>query len=293
MRAELMGTTAEVIVTGDRALESWGLDRLRELERRWSRFDPDSEISRVNRGGGRRLPISRDTHLVLAAGLDAWASTGGLFDPTVHDAMVAAGYDRTFAEVPRVGPATAPIAAPGCAGIELLPDSVRVPEGVHIDLGGIGKGVAADVVVEELLDRGTEGVCVNVGGDLRAAGRGPTADGWIVAIADPFFPERQVMRLALDAGAVATSSTVRRRWWRAGQAIHHIVHPSTGRSVKSRVAAATVIAGRAAGAEVLAKLVLLDEARGVAALRDARASAIVIGIDRSVNCIGDVDAFAA
>jgi FAD:protein FMN transferase len=293
MRAELMGTTAEVIVTGDRALEPWGLDRLRELERRWSRFDADSEISTVNRAGGHRLPISHDTHVVLAAALDAWASTGGLFDPTVHDAMVAAGYDRTFAEVPRVGPATAPVAAPGCTGIELLPDSVRVPAGVRVDVGGIGKGVAADMVVEELLDRGARGACVNVGGDLRAAGRGPTPDGWIVAVADPFYRERQVMRVALDDGAVATSSRIGRRWWRAGRPIHHIVHPATGRSVESRVAATTVIAGRAAAAEVLAKLVFLDEARGVAALRDARASAIVIGIDRSVECIGDVDAFAA
>ena len=295
MRAGVMGTTAEVIVTGDgaRELEQWGIHRLRQLEARWSRFDAASEITAINRAGGRRVPISSDTHHVLAAALDAWASTRGLFDPTVHDALVAGGYDRTFADVARVGPAIEPVAAPGCWGIELWPDSVRLPDGVRIDLGGIGKGVAADVVVDELLDRGALGACVNVGGDLRAAGRAPTTEGWIVAVADPFFPERQVARLALDDGAVATSSRLGRRWWRDGRPVHHIVDPTTGCPVDSRVAAATVIAGRAATAEVLAKLVFLDEAGSAPALGESHASAIVIGIDRSVRCVGDVDAFAA
>ena len=293
MLADVMGTTAEVIVTGDDRLEQWAIDRLRRLEGRWSRFDPESEIASINRARGGRTPISHDTHLVLAAALDAWAATGGLFDPTVHDALVTAGYDRTFSDVARVGPATESVAAPGCWGIELWPDSVHVPDGVRIDVGGIGKGVAADLVVEELLDRGAAGACVNVGGDLRVVGRAPTSEGWIVGVADPFFPERQVVRLALDEGAVATSSRLGRRWWRGGRPIHHIVDPTTGQPVESRVAAATVIAGRAATAEVLAKLLFLDEAGSASALREAHASAIVIGIDRSVRCVGDVDAFAA
>ena len=119
--------------------------------------------------------------------VSAWQVTRGRFDPTVLTALENAGYDRTFEAVDRdrmepVGPARP---APGCALIELdrLVRAVRLPAGVRLDLGGIGKGYAADLVATELHRAGAAGVCVNLGGDLRVVGEPPDeAPAWVVAV---------------------------------------------------------------------------------------------------------------
>src|SRR5439155_1850231 len=107
------------------------------------------------------------------------------YDTTVLNALAAAGYDRDFDAVAREGDAVPPssTAAPGCGAIELddLVSAVRLPRGVALDLGGIGKGAAADQVATELLDAavpGVLGVLVNLGGDLRARGDAPSPHGW-------------------------------------------------------------------------------------------------------------------
>ncbi len=105
---------------------------------------------------------------------------------------------------------------------------MRLPPGVHLDPGGIGKGLAADLVVGELLDRGAAGACVGIGGDVRVAGAPDDRPGWSISIADPIDARRELTRIDLDDGAVATSSTQRRTWWRGGMRLHHVVDPRTG-----------------------------------------------------------------
>src|SRR5207302_3615788 len=89
--------------------------------------------------------------------------------------------------------------------------TVRLPQGAAIDPGGIGKGLAADIVAEEMLEAGAGGVCVNVGGDLRVAGCPPTPAGWTVGVDDPFGGP-PLTTLALQDGAIATSSRLGRTW---------------------------------------------------------------------------------
>ena len=100
--------------------------------------------------------------------------------------------------------------------------AVVVPAGVGLDPGGIGKGLGADLVVTELLDAGTGGALVGVGGDLAAAGTPPTAAGWHVAVQDPLDPTRELTTFALEAGGVATSSTLSRTWFQEGRRRHHV-----------------------------------------------------------------------
>ena len=172
------------------------------MERRWSRFLPTSELSRLNAAAGKPVIVSADTFSVIKSAVDAWEQTDGCFDPTIHDALCAIGYDRTFAEVapaPRPGDGAAP---PGCADIELDPHlcAVRLPDGVRLDLGGIAKGAAADLVVSRLLDAGADGACVNIGGDIRVEGTAPTDAGWIIDIA---FGGELHRRIALGGGPCA------------------------------------------------------------------------------------------
>jgi len=195
-RFRAMGTDVEVLVLvdADAAVDvdvaakragELAAGAVERLEARWSRFRPESELTRVNTAGGAPVVVSSDTFALVARAVDAWRSTGGRYDPSVLAALEAAGYDRSFDALVREADAdadadadAAPVAAPGCAGVVLDPQvrSVRLPAGVTIDLGGIGKGYAADLVSDELLaEPGARwrGVVVNLGGDLRARGAAP------------------------------------------------------------------------------------------------------------------------
>jgi len=126
--------------------------------------------------------------------------------------------------------------------IDLATSSVVVPAGIGLDPGGIGEGLAADLVVTDLLAGGTGGALVSVGGDLAAAGTPPTAEGWYVAIEEPFDSSRTLMTLALDVGGIATSSTQKRTWIRDGSHRHHVIDPTTRTCATTDLAAVTVIA---------------------------------------------------
>src|SRR5919199_2924381 len=100
LRFDAMGTWGHVVVTGDGdGLLEAARRRILDLERRWSRFRPDSEISLLNAAAGRPVLVSSATAGLVARGVDAWKLTDGRFDSTVLPALVAAGYDRPFAAV--------------------------------------------------------------------------------------------------------------------------------------------------------------------------------------------------
>ena len=75
------------------------VDRISELEARWSRFLPDSDIGRANSTRGVPVDVAPETRLLVKQAIRAWELTAGRYDPTVIDALVAAGYDRDLAEV--------------------------------------------------------------------------------------------------------------------------------------------------------------------------------------------------
>jgi thiamine biosynthesis lipoprotein len=148
----------------------------------------------------------------------------------------------------------------GCGGIQLdiARGRVRVPRGTSLDPGGIGKGLAADIVAAEVLERGSTGVLVNIGGDMRMAGR-PPEGGWVVAVEDPRRPGSEWLRLALTDGAVATSSALRRRWRQGEVDCHHVMDPRTGRPATGSTVAVTAVAQTAWWAEVVATSLLVAE----------------------------------
>ena len=294
-RTTVMGSTAEVIVVGGNpGLDGAGVERLHDLEAKWSRFRRDSDVCRINDNAGFETWVAPETIAVLERAVDAWRWTKGLFDPTVHASMCRLGYDRSFDTVSPSGPAVvATRPAPGCEGVEVASSCARVPVGVAIDLGGIGKGFAADLVLAELLDGGADGACVNVGGDVALGGVAPPGSAWIVGVDDPFCEGNEVLQLALAAGGVATSSRLRRHWQRGGLDVHHVLDPRTGMSASSAVAATTVVAGTASDAEVLAKAILVDPAVGSDLVCSAGAAALVFRTDRSVSCVGDIARLAA
>jgi FAD:protein FMN transferase len=261
-----MGTGAHVIVVGGRpGLAERAARRIAGLEDLWSRFRPRSEISRLNASAGRRLRVSRETVELVERAVDGWRMTAGAFDPTLLGALIRAGYDRTFARIPVDARPGRSDARPDCEGIEIGPGWVRLPAGSGFDPGGIGKGLAADIVADELIAAGAAGVCVNLGGDVRVAGAGPDGGSWTIAVEHPW-TDAPVAMLGVAGGAVATSTTLRRRWTVAGEERHHLIDPGTGVPARGDVQLAAVVSGRAWVAEVHAKAVLLAAGRGLAVL---------------------------
>jgi FAD:protein FMN transferase len=240
------------------------------FEARLTRFDPRSELCRFNAAAGVRTAVSPLLEEMLGTALDAFALSDGAVNAAVLPALVAAGYDRTIAEVrrrpPQVGQAPVGRAVPPLGEVlEVGEGWARLRRGCAVDLGGVAKGWLADRLCERLED-----AVVNLGGDLRALGRGPAGEGWAIGLCDGSAV------LADDAG-VATSGTAGRRW--AGG--HHLVDPRTGRPSAAAPAAVSVVAADALGAEVLAKVVairgpveggLLATARGAARIVTAPAS---------------------
>ena len=233
---------------------------LHRLERLLSRFDPGSELSRLNER--ETTTVGPELLEVTELAVAARERTGGRFDPTVHDALVAAGYDRTFDRVPRLG--DAPAGTAPCGGgivVDRARATIELEPGVRLDLGGIGKGYAADRAAALLAAAGP--CLVDAGGDIAVEGRPwpigvETADG--------------TLTLELPRGGLATSGRDRRRWTRAGNEQHHLVDPRTGRPSESDVLRVTVAATSAAEAEVLAKALFF--AGSSDALREADAHAI-------------------
>ena len=265
-----MGTEVDLFVdaTGAEPELNAAEAEFHRLEGLFSRFLESSELSRINREGA--LDASPDLARIVGLALAARESTGGLFDPTVHDAVVAAGYDRSFEQVPRDGGGSTASAV--CGGrVTLTGSRVELGPGVHLDLGGIGKGYAADRAAELLA---VAGPClVNAGGDVATQG-----GSWLVGVEGGITVE-------LSGGALATSGRDRRRWRRAGRDLHHLIDPATGTPAKTDLLRATAVGSDAVEAEVLAKWLFLAGERSALA---SGLTCILAREDGSVRLGGDL-----
>lgn len=246
-RAWLVGAGAERGARGARSTVT-------QLETRWSRFLPESDVSRLNAADGAPITVAPETLVIISDAIAWWRATNGLFDPTVLNALLAAGYVQDHAS--GAGPITDGSPSPGCTGIVLddVAGTIQLPRGVSIDLGGIGKGRAVDIAVESL--QHLDGGLIDLGGDLRVWGASPTGEGWPIAIED-LRDGTTVAVVGLMEGAVTTSSSLRRAWRSGTRSAHHLIDPRTGRPTEGELVTVSVVGARAAAAEVLAKAALV------------------------------------
>jgi thiamine biosynthesis lipoprotein len=264
LRFRAMGTQAHVLIDGPPELLPLACREIDRLELLWSRFIANSEVSRLNSAAGAPVEVAPATLELIARAAEGWRITEGLFDPTLLNELVAAGFDRDFDEVRADGggpaPAATPLRPPGAElpfSFDAENSTAWVAPEVGFDSGGIGKGLAADLVAEALRREGATAAVVNLGGDLRALGA--PADGpWKVGLDNPFNRAGpSAVELLLRDRALATSTSLVRRWRQAGEERHHVIDPRTGRPSESDVASVSVIAEHGWLAEVLAKAALL------------------------------------
>jgi thiamine biosynthesis lipoprotein len=305
-----MGSTAHVVVLGGTGDDlDWAERETERLEALWSRFRAASDVARCTaNAGGAPTPVAFETLDLVERAVQAWRATDGRFDPTVLHALEAAGYDASFETVrarpqartvvssaPPGHPAIdvlvddllrAPAApAPGCRGIVVDRDAstISLPAGTGLDLGGIGKGAAADRLARGLVARGVAGACIALGGDVRAAGAVPDDVPWAIPVEDPFDEDRRLLTVPLRDAAVVTSTRLIHQWVHQGVAAHHIVDPTTGLPAARGVAAVVVSAPEAWWAESLAKAALVAGTdAGVVLLERHRVAGWVVDDERRV-----------
>ena len=278
-RFPAMGSDVQVIVVGGSlALLDVARRYVEELERRWNRFLPDSEVSRINERAGRPVRVSPDTVELFQKAVEGARRTAGRFDPTVLGSMLRAGYDRSFELLARSSTAGRSSLRGGFEGIDVDPaaSSVTLPAGVGFDPGGIGKGLAADKLVSLLIAGGAQGVCANIGGDLRVRGESPGAEAWVVAIEHPM-RQRPAAIVALRDGAVATTTRAKRTWGPPRERRHHLIDPGSGAPAWTGLVSATAIAAEGWQAEVAAKAAFLGGvAHGAEAFEALGADGLVV-----------------
>ncbi len=255
--AQRPADAAEAVANATRTLLSW--------HRRFSRFDPLSELSIFNRDQRIRVPVSPMLRRLVEVALAASRDTGGLVDAALGAEIARAGYGSHFegdgiglgealAQAPprmAAGPSPAPIDR----RIAVDPDACAVTRqpGTIIDPGGIAKGVFADQLAATLA--GFDAFAVDCAGDIRLGGRARTVRP--VHVTGP--GGERLHTFALHDGAVATSGVTKRSWIGPdGRVAHHLLDPRTGRPAFTGIVQATALAPTAAQAEVLAKAALLS-----------------------------------
>lgn len=227
-----------------------------EWEQVLSRFRIDSELTQLNQIHEQPVNVSQILWDVFQAGRDAEQMTNGLVTPTLLDAILEAGYDRPFDELPHlatfapvpVKTATAPLTA---IAVNSAARTITLPTGMGLDFGGVAKGWSAHQAMKRLKAQGP--ALIDAAGDIAISG--PRADGspWQVGVADPFHKGVEIETLFVNQGGIATSGKDRRRWLRDGVLKHHIIDPLTEQPAETDLLTVTVIAPNVMKAEAAAK----------------------------------------
>jgi thiamine biosynthesis lipoprotein len=290
-----MGTYARVVRDADGGLDLPSV--FAEIERRLSRFDPGSDLSRLNADPRVCVPADALLRSAVEAALRAASLTGGLVDPTVLGALHKIGYRESRAHVepsslqralgaapPRRPARPHPAAEWRAVDVDDGAGVIRRPPGLELDLGGSVKGWAADLVAARFERHGR--CVVDCGGDVRVvAGRGAP---WEVRVRHPS-TGGIAHTLRVRAGGVATSGIDARLWERSdGGFAHHLIDPATGIPAWTGLVAATALAPTALEAEALAKAALLSGPAAGRRLLQARHGGVLVYDDGSVEAVARV-----
>jgi FAD:protein FMN transferase len=261
-----------------------------DAEHTFSRFELTSELSRLNRTIGPSVVSPKVFH-ALERARGYWDMTAGWFDPTIGQALCAAGYDRSFAPgvldraQRRPGPASR--ASFGDVRLDRTTRTVTLPPDTLLDFGGFIKGRTVDVATALL----PPVAAIDAGGDAFLSGPGSDGRGWTVDVEDPFAQGRALLTLRLRDQAVATSGP-NRRHWRIGDAVaHHIINPHTCEPARTDLTQVTVVCHSAELADVLAKTAFLmgyaEGSRFLAAFPST--AAVFVLDDGAVRLVGQLE----
>lgn len=223
-----------------------------DLEKLWSRFRPASDISRLNNAGSATVHVDPRTTQLIAAMQQAHLATRGTFNPTQLPVQLRAGDTSSLALPGHTTLDSKSRTWESLSDIQFhSPVEVSLPQGMTLDAGGIGKGLAADMVSTHALHHGAHAVSVNLGGDIRVAQKDNMTHDYPIDVLNPVSATGVLTTISLRDGAIATST--RNARWRDGTGVANHIMGAT-----NDVIGASVIASTGIWADVWAKHLVLS-----------------------------------
>ena len=237
-------------------------DEALRIEHKFSRYRTDNITYQINQSQGQPVEVDEETASLLDYAQQCYEISDGMFDVTsgvLRQAWKFDGSDR----IPTQQQIDALLENIGWPKVSWQRPVIRVPSGMEIDLGGIGKEYAVDRTALLLAQMAPISVLVNYGGDLMTTRARRTGQGWVVGIEDPAMfkkkkPKKQTAsEFELLQGGIATSGDTRRYLLKNGVRYSHILDPRTGWPVKNAPHSVTVAASTCTEAGILATLAML------------------------------------
>ena len=259
---ESMGSPCELLVEHEseamaRRIAYLARDEAGRIDRLYSRYRPDSIVTMLNASNGSRRRVDDETAKLLEYGAALWRMSEGRFDLTSGVLREAWSFDEgpVHADPSRI---EALMARVGWQRVTWDAPWLTLPAGMEIDLGGIGKEYAVDLVADWIGVRSETPVLVNFGGDLRCTGRPPQSGAWRVGIESLQQAGEAVKRIELKSGALATSGDAKRHIEIAGARYGHIFDARTGWPARGAPRSITVAAATCSQAGSYSTLAMLQ-----------------------------------
>ena len=266
-RFKAMASPCEILIDSDDAPLAAQLHHVAKtealrIEQKFSRYRQDNIIWQINQSAGKPVQVDDETAALLDYARQCFELSDGTFDVTsgvLRKAWHFDGSDR----IPTQNLIDDLLEYVGWPKITWERPYITVPEGMEIDLGGIGKEYAVDRTALLLTQLSDVSVLVNYGGDLMATKARQNGQGWIVGIEDPKKINKKSSKTVsktefeLVQGGIATSGDTRRYLLKDGIRYSHILDPHTGWPVRNAPHSVTVVAGTCTEAGILATLAML------------------------------------
>ena len=203
-------------------------EEVQRIEEKYSRYRPDSIVSRINASAGKdALEVDEETASLIDYAQTTYEQSDGLFDIT--SGIFRRVWNFKEKHIPLQKDIESILSLVGWEHVEWDRPFIRLRhEGMEIDFGGFGKEYAVDAACRVLAEQGIQHGLVNFAGDLRALG--PHADGtpWMVGITHPRKQNQVKGYVQLTRGALATSGDYERFIEVDGTRYCHIINPKTG-----------------------------------------------------------------
>ena len=213
-----------------------GFAEIRRLEGLLSTWIPDSELSQLNAAAGRaRVSLSPETFALLERSIEIAGLTGGAFNIAVGPVLRAWGFGKAE-RVPSDEELAVLRPLIDLDQLSLNPvahDAFLARPGMSVDVGGIGKGFAADLAVAAMQSAGARAGIVALSGDIKTFGRPPDGERFVFGIQHPRRPDAVLGTLELHDEAISTAGDYERYFEEDGVRYHHILDPDTLRPAQA------------------------------------------------------------
>jgi len=236
---------------------------VRRIEAKFSRYKPDTVVSRINaNAGGAPLDCDEETWALLDRAADLYRLSGGVFDITAG--VLGQAWDFKAKKCPAADELTQLVALVGWDRVERDKRTIRLPQvGMQLDFGGFGKEYSADRAASLLQELGVEHGYVNLAGDMHFVGPKPDGMPWIIGIRHPRKENSLLATIPMHTGGLATSGDYEHFFELDGERFCHILRPDTGLPVKhwqsiSVIAPDTATAGAICTISMLKESAALD-----------------------------------